>query len=48
MNKEVLNRLVYVESKHAGEYETWVDPVTDKYYELPISIVRHWDDIEEL
>lgn len=47
-NKEILKRLVYVEETYAGEYETYQDPITKKYYEVPIDIIRHWDDIEEL
>lgn len=48
MTEEIRKRLVYVEETYAGEYETWQDPVTKKYYEVPIDIVRHWDHIEEL
>tara|TARA_R100001509_G_C4808163_1_gene195503 strand:+ start:637 stop:783 length:147 start_codon:yes stop_codon:yes gene_type:complete len=48
MNKEILERLVYVEETYAGEFETYQDPVTKKYYEVPISIFRDWDNIEEI
>lgn len=48
MTEEILKRLVYVEETYAGEYETYQDPITKKYYEVPIDIIRHWDDIEEL
>lgn len=48
MNKEIRKRLVYVEETYAGEYETWLDPVTETYYQVPIDIVRYWDKIEEL
>lgn len=48
MTEEIRKRLVYVEETYAGEYETWQDPVTHKYYEVPIDIVRHWDKIKEL
>lgn len=48
MTEEIRKRLVYVEETYAGEYETWQDPVTHKYYQVPIDIVRYWDKIEEL
>ncbi len=48
MNVEILKRLVYVEETYAGEYETWQDPVTEKYYTVPITITRDWANIEEL
>ena len=48
MNKEVIERLNYIEETSAGESETWQDPVTTKFYRVDITIVRHWDTIQEL
>ena len=48
MKKEIINRLEYVEETYAGELETWLDPVTDTYYNVPIEITRRWDETEEL
>jgi len=42
----IKNRLEYVEETYAGEYETWVDPVANKYYIVPITIERDWDNIK--
>lgn len=48
MKPEILKRLVYVYGGGDGvEFETWQDPVTSKYYTVPIEIVRDWDNIEE-
>jgi len=48
MKKEIINRLKYVEETYAGELETWLDPVTDTYYHVPIEITRRWDETEAL
>lgn len=48
MNKEIIERLEYVEETYAGETETWLDPVTGKLYAVDITITRHWDTIQEL
>ena len=48
MKQYIRNRLEYVEETFAGEYETWVDPVTNTYYHVPIEIVRDFDNIEKL
>ncbi len=48
MKKEIINRLEYVEETYAGELETWLDPVTDTYYHVPIEITRRWDETEAL
>lgn len=48
INKELMQRLQYVEETYAGESETWVDPKTKRYYRIPITIVRNWEDIQEL
>ena len=48
MNDEIIARLEYFEETIAGEIETWVDPVTDTYYHVPIEIVRDFDNIEKL
>ena len=43
-----LSRLVYVEETYAGEAETWHDPETDTYYQVPITIKRDWGNAESL
>ena len=48
MEQYIRNRLEYVEETFAGEYETWVDPVTNTYYTLPIEIHRDWDNIQPI
>jgi hypothetical protein len=48
MEQYIINRLEYVEETYAGEYETWVDPVTNTYYHVPITIKRDWKNIESL
>ena len=48
MKKEIINRLEYVEETYAGELETWLDPVTDTYYHVPIEITTRWDATEAL
>ena len=48
MNDEIIARLEYFEETIAGEIETWVDPVTNTYYHVPIEIVRDFDNIEKL
>ncbi len=48
MNKEILERL---EWKHGGdgvEYEFWEDPKTGKIYNVPIEVVRDFDNAEEV
>ena len=42
ISQEIIDRLEYVEETYAGEYETWVDPVTNTYYHVPITIKRDW------
>ena len=44
MDKEIIERLEYVEETYAGEIETWHDSVTDTYYHVPIEVTRHFDD----
>ena len=48
MKQYIRNRLEYVEETFAGEMETWVDPVTNTYYTLPIEIHRDWDNIQAI
>ena len=48
MDKEIIARLEFFEETYAGEIETWIDPVTNTYYHVPIEIVRDFDNIEEL
>ena len=48
MNDEIIARLEFFEETYAGEIETWIDPVTNTYYHVPIEIVRDFDNIEEL
>jgi|TARA_Y100000114_G_C11487966_1_gene198488 hypothetical protein len=48
MEQYIRNRLEYVEETFAGEMETWVDPVTNTYYKLPIEIHRDWDNIQPI
>ena len=44
----IKNRLEYVEETYAGEMETWVDPVTNRYYSIPIETYRDWDNAQPL
>ena len=48
MEQYIRNRLEYVEETFAGEMETWVDPVTNTYYTLPIEVYRDWDNIQQI
>ena len=48
MDKQIIDRLVYIEETFAGEIETWRDPVTDTYYHIPITINRLWNKAEKL
>ncbi len=48
MKQYIRNRLEYVEETFAGEMETWVDPVTNTYYTLPIEVYRDWDNIQQI
>jgi hypothetical protein len=48
MDKTILDRLIYVEETYAGEIETWLDPVTEIHYHIPITIVRDWENCEAL
>ena len=48
MEQYIRNRLEYVEETFAGEMETWVDPVTNTYYTLPIAVYRDWDNIQQI
>jgi len=48
VNKEIIDRLVYVYEMYAGEMELWQDPVTTKLYHVPIEIIRDWDNSEKL
>ena len=47
MNKEILERLEWIEGGDGVEYEHWFDPKTGKTYVVDIQIVRDWDNIEE-
>jgi len=44
MKQEIIDRLEYGEETNAGETETWYDPVTGDYYQIPIEVVRDWDN----
>ena len=44
MDKEIIDRLDYVEEIYAGEIELWHDPETDTYYHVPIEVNRYFDD----
>ena len=46
MNKEILERLEWEHGGDGVEYECWRDPKTDKRYNVPIEILRDWDNIE--
>jgi len=46
MKQEIIDRLEYGEETNAGETETWYDPVTGDYYQIPIEVVRDWDNSE--
>ena len=48
MDKQIIDRLEYVEETYAGEMETWVDPVSNTYYTLPIEVYRDWDNIQQI
>lgn len=48
MDKQIIDRLEYVEEIYAGEVELWRDPETDTHYHVPIEIVRDFDNIEKL
>tara|TARA_R110001632_G_scaffold175286_1_gene294991 strand:+ start:224 stop:559 length:336 start_codon:yes stop_codon:yes gene_type:complete len=42
----LLDRLEITEEGDGCSYEVWVDPDTNKYYIVPIEIVRDWVNIE--
>jgi len=47
MDPKILQRLCIVHEGGDGvEVEIWQDPVTSIYYEVPIEIVRDWDNIK--
>jgi hypothetical protein len=48
MDKQLIDRLEYVEETYAGEIETWHDPVTDTYYHVPLTILRDWENAMNL
>lgn len=48
MNKEIIDRLKWVENGEWGEHEYWEDRETGKVYWVPIRVVYHWDAIEEV
>ena len=47
MNKEIMDRLEWIEGGDGVEEEYYQDPETKKIYIVPIEIVRDWDNIEE-
>ena len=48
MTKEILERLEWEHGGDMIEYEFWRDPVTNKLYNVPIEIVRDFDNAEEV
>ena len=44
MDKEIIDRLEYVEEIYAGEIELWHDPVADILYHVPIEVKRYFDE----
>ena len=46
MDKEIIDRLEYVEETYAGEMETWYDPINGDYYHVPLTILRDWENSE--
>ena len=48
--EEIINRLKYdYEFEQDGvDSETWIDPITQKKYYVPIEIVRDFDNLEEI
>ena len=48
MTKEILERLEWEHGGDGVEYEFWKDPATDKLYNVPIEIVRDFDNMEEV
>ena len=48
MDKEIIDRLEYVEETYAGEMETWYDPINGNYYHVPLTILRDWENSEKL
>lgn len=48
MTEEILERLEWIHGGDGVEYELWQDPQTKKVYNVPIEIVRDWDNITEL
>jgi hypothetical protein len=47
-DKAIIDRLEYVEENYAGEVELWRDPETDTYYHVPLTILRDWDNCEQM
>lgn len=45
---EHYNRVMYLDGGDMIEYEFWRDPVTNKLYNVPIEIVRDFDNAEEV
>ena len=48
MTDEILERLEWEHGGDMIEYEFWRDPVTNKLYNVPIEIVRDFDNAEEV
>lgn len=48
MNKEILERIEWKDGGDGIEYEFWQDPKTGKIYNVPIEIVRDFDNAEEV
>jgi len=46
MDKEIIDRLEYVEETYAGEMETWYDPINGDHYHVPLTILRDWENSE--
>ena len=48
--QEIIDRLKYdYEFEQDGlDSETWIDPITQKKYYVPLEIVRDFDNLEEI
>ena len=46
--QQIIENLEWYDSGAGVEYEIWIDMETEKLYNVPIEIVRDWDNIKEI
>lgn len=44
MKQEIIDRLEWADGGDGVTYEYWFDPEAEKLYEVPMAIVREFDD----